>query len=300
MATLRSPALLAGLAMVLGVCANAQTRNDEASSTASTARVLSLDFRNNGQSVVASVGDQIEVELFVVGPAHYGDPQISSPAIRFEEAAMALRPGMLPPPGGPASTYIFEAVTEGEAQIKVPVLGAHDPETARTREFSMTVRVGPGSGNTSPSANLRTDQENSEPWKGRWASTANGLRETFVPKLPKLTAVEVELVAVHPDSPATGEIAMVISNAEPGMRAQVLKTVSSSDCSHVLFLLPGGGLQVSPGQTYTIQLVGADGAFGWKYVDGGYREGAASVPNGSHPPLPDSRTSFLFKTFGSD
>jgi len=304
----KSPAFLAGLAMMLGVCISAQARNEEASPPASPARVLSLDFGNNGQSVAARVGEQIEVTLGLVGPAIYGDPQISSPAIRLEETAMALRPGMLPSPGGPTFIYMFEAVTEGEVQIKVPVVGAPDSETARTRAFLVTIRVGPGAGTPSPSAHLRTDQANTEPWQGRWARAAISpsksflpvLRQGFVPSLPRLTGVEVELVAVHPGSPVTGDIEMRISDAKNEIVADVWKTVPTGDCSHVLFLLPGGGLQVSPGRAYTIQLVAVDGVFGWKYVDGGYREGAASAPNGSNPPLPDSHSSFLFKTFGSD
>jgi hypothetical protein len=65
----------------------------------------------------------------------------------------------------------------------------------------------------------------------------------------------------------------------------------------ILILLPKGGVQVSPGEVYTIELIGVDGVFGWKYVMGGYRKGAASAPFGSTPPLPDTRSTFLFKTF---
>jgi hypothetical protein len=83
------------------------------------------------------------------------------------------------------------------------------------------------------------------------------------------------------------------------MVAALSKTVSADDCNHVLFLLPKSGLQVSPGQVYTIQLWELGGVFGWKYVVGGYREGEASALHGSNPPLPDTRSTFLFKTFGN-
>lgn len=298
MTTSKSPALWAAVAIVLVVCANAQTQNRDASSSASAQNFLSLDFANNGQSVNATVGERIELTLWIVGGPKYGDPQISSSAIRLEDTALGLQPNMPPPPGGPVFIYIFEAITEGEAQIKIPVLNALDPETERMRGFSVTIRVGPRSGNHSLRANLRTDQENTEPWRNQWVNVDNVLRESFVPSLPNLMAVEVELLAVHPGPPATGKINMTILNPEKMMVASLSKTVSAEDCSHVLFLLPKGGLQVSPGQVYAIQLNGE--VFGWKYVVGGYGEGAASAPHGSNPPLPDTRSTFLFKTFGTN
>jgi hypothetical protein len=147
---------------------------------------LSLDFGNNGQSVAATVGEQIELTLGLVGPGHYGDPQISSPAIRLKNTAMYLQPNMPPPPGGATVIYVLEAVSEGEVQIKFPVVDAEDPEKARTYAFSMTIRVGPGAGNHSLRANLRTDQANTEPWKNRWVNLDSALLESFVPSLPIL------------------------------------------------------------------------------------------------------------------
>ena len=46
-----------------------------------------------------------------------GIRQISSPAIRLKDIGLGTRPNVPPPPGGPQFTYIFEAITEGEAQI---------------------------------------------------------------------------------------------------------------------------------------------------------------------------------------
>jgi hypothetical protein len=112
----QSPVLWVTLAVVLGVCANAQTRNEEATSSASAQNFLSLDFANNGQSVAATVGEQIELTLGMVGPQQYGDPQISSPAMRLESTALAYPVN----PGGPTFIYMFEAVTEGEAQSRFP------------------------------------------------------------------------------------------------------------------------------------------------------------------------------------
>jgi hypothetical protein len=81
-------------------------------------RVLSLNFRNNGQHLTASVGQQIEITLGTVGPKQYGEPQVSSPAIRLESIALDL----LALPSGPTFTYIFEATAEGESQITVPII----------------------------------------------------------------------------------------------------------------------------------------------------------------------------------
>jgi len=53
--------------------------------------------------------------------------------------------------------------------------------------------------------------------------------------------------------------------------------------------------KVSPGQLYSLQLSGG-ATFGWKYVVGGYRKGPASF-NGQ-PLLRETRSTFLFKTFG--
>lgn len=308
MTTSRSPALLAAAAVVLGVCANAQTRIQNPSSSATAHNYLSLDFENNGQSVAATVGEQIELTLGLVGGQYYGAPQISSAAIEFEGTSVWLPPNMPPPPGGSTSIYMFEAVNVGEAQVKLPVAHALDPETARTREFSVTIQVGEGVGNRSLRATLTIDQVNTESWEGLWANAVSSprkdflptLSESFMPSLAKLTAVDVELLVAHPGPPAIGDIEMTIFDGKKMRVADVWKSVSTNNCNHVLFLLPKGGAEVSPGQQYTIQLFGVDSVFGWKYVVGGYRKGAASAQFGSNPPLPDTRSTFLFATFGTN
>lgn len=73
------------------------------------------------------MGEQTELTL-LVGPADYGDPQISSPAIQLENTAAYFQPNMPPRPGGVLVAYMFEAVAEGGVQIKVPVVDAiEDP-----------------------------------------------------------------------------------------------------------------------------------------------------------------------------
>jgi hypothetical protein len=310
---LKSIASFVAGAAVLGVSACAQTRSKDTSSPASTQSFLSLGFANNGQNVAATVGEQIQLTLGLAGPTHYGEPQISSSAVRLEETALPLQPHEPPSPGGGGwTTYFFRATREGEAQIKFSVVDAIDAEEAKTYAFSISIRVGPGAGNPTLRPSLKIDQENTEPWEGQRLSLANILRESFVPKRRMLTAVEVELEPVQPGRPATGDIDMLILGPEKMMVdnawktmsamwvASMSKSVSADNCSHVLFLLPGGGMAVLPGGVYTIQLSGSGGVFGWKYVVAGYAHGVASAPHGSDPPLPDTRGTFLFKTFGTN
>jgi hypothetical protein len=120
-------------------------------------------------------------------------------------------------------------------------------------------------------------------------------RQTFRPSLPTLAAVEVDLVVANP-GPSDGDVVMSLQNAEGEALAVVSKTVPVADCGHVLFIFPNGGLRVLPGQVYSIRLNGGS-LFGWKYVVGGYVNGAAAF-NG-RPLLPDARSTFLFRTFGA-
>src|SRR5205823_4855119 len=61
------------------------------------------------------------------------------------------------------------------------------------------------------------------------------------------------------------------------------------------FDFPNGGLEVTPGDLYSIRLRGGM-TFGWKYVLYGYQRGSAWF-NGR--PLGNARSSFLFRTFGT-
>jgi hypothetical protein len=65
----------------------------------------------------------------------------------------------------------------------------------------------------------------------------------------------------------------------------------------VVFAFPNGGLVLSPQQVYYLRLIGGD-LFGWKYTEGGYKNGAASF-NGK-PLLSHSNGNFLFRTYADD
>ena len=79
-------------------------------------KIISLDNGNTGQSVVAAVGEKIEVTLQTVGPGQYGDPIVSSGSVKFLEESSAGTPN----PGGPRQLYRFEAVSSGQANITIP------------------------------------------------------------------------------------------------------------------------------------------------------------------------------------
>jgi hypothetical protein len=292
MTTSRSAVFLIALAFLLTCCGNADAQKVDMSSTSIEQRVLSLNFTNNGQHLAATVGQQIEITLGRVGGPQYGTPKVSSPAIRLKSVALALPPN----PGGPTFVYIFEATAEGEAQVKIPLMYLESPAWTQRLTFTVTIHIGPTAGNPpAMHASMKPDQTNSAPWKNAWTNLLNDVRQTFTPSLPRLTGVEVELVVANP-GPSDDEVTMNLGNAAGDVLADVSRTVLVADCRHVLFVFPNGGLRVSPGQVYSIRLSGGS-FFGWKYVVGGYASGAASF-NG-RPLLPDTRSTFLFRTFGA-
>lgn len=289
MRQIRAAALAGTLALLL---TNAAAPSLYASGTSGNRQVLSLDFTNNGQSVKARVGQQIEISLGTVGPRQYGTPEISSPAVRLLNTAQDWPPN----PGGPGFVYVLEAAAEGEARVIVPVMNAEEMPYAPDITFTVTIHVGPAGGRPPALQSLlKPDQANTARWQNAWTNLNNYARQSFTPSLPRLTGVEVELVVANP-GPDSAELSLMILDEEGFGVALVSKTVSVADCGHVVFILPRGGLPVSPGQVYSIVLSGGDNLFGWKYVVGGYAKGAAWF--NKKPLLKDARSSFLFRTYG--
>ena len=60
----------------------------DSSSTSVMQEVMLLNFANEGQHLTATVGQQIEIGLGAVGACEPCEPQLSSPAIRFESVAL--------------------------------------------------------------------------------------------------------------------------------------------------------------------------------------------------------------------
>jgi len=285
----RRAAILLG-ALLLG--AGAHAKGLRPASRAGREQVLDLNFANNGQHVSARVGQQIEISLGTVGPRQYGTPQISSSAVRFLNTAQNWPPN----PGGPSFVYVLEAAAEGEARVIVPVMNADEMPYTTDITFEVTIHVAPASGRSPalPSM-LKPDQANTAPWQNAWTNLNNYARQSFRPRLPRLTGVEVGLVVANP-GPDSAEISMMVMNEEGLGVARVSKRVSVTDCGHVLFVLPRGGLRVARGQVYSIALSGGDNLFGWKYVVGGYGRGSAFFNN--KPLVKEARSTFLFRTYG--
>ena len=102
----------------------------------SESKIISVDNGGAGQSVVASVGEKIEVTLQTVGPGQYGDPILSSGSVKFLEESSAGTPD----PGGPRQLYRFEAVSTGQVNITIPHTGDL-PDGPAIPAFMITVTV---------------------------------------------------------------------------------------------------------------------------------------------------------------
>jgi hypothetical protein len=101
--------------------------------------VLHLNGANRGQNVAARVNQPIEITLQTIGPGHYGTPEISSSAVRFQSE---VSPELVIP-AGPTQVYRFRAASEGEVLIRIAhVLKlAHGKTEDRNPAFAITIRV---------------------------------------------------------------------------------------------------------------------------------------------------------------
>ena len=143
-------------------------------------------------------------------------------------------------------------------------------------------------------ASMRPDQVNTAGWDGGWTNLVNDVEQTFTPSLLRLVGVEVELVVGNAGAPED-QLTLTVLDATGQTVVTVTENVQTADSDHVMFVIPKGGVEIRPGQTYRLKLSGGT-TFGWKYVAGGYQMGAATF-NGK-PLLPNARSTFLFRTFG--
>jgi hypothetical protein len=145
-------------------------------------------------------------------------------------------------------------------------------------------------------ASMTPDQVNTAGWDKGWTNLVNDVEQTFTPSLTRLEGVEVELVAGNAGA-AEDNLTLTVLDATERTVAVVTESVQTADCDQVMFVIPKGGVEVKPGQTYRLKLSGGT-TFGWKYIVGGYAKGAATL-NGK-PLLPKERSTFLFRTFGAE
>jgi len=129
-----------------------------------------------------------------------------------------------------------------------------------------------------------------------WTNLVNDVEQTFTPSLTKLVGVEVQLVVGNAGA-AQDHLTLTVLDATGRTVAVLTESVQTADCDQVMFVIPQGGVEVTPGQTYRLKLSGGT-TFGWKYIVGGYEKGAATF-NGK-PLLPNERSTFLFRTFGAE
>ncbi len=143
---------------------------------------------------------------------------------------------------------------------------------------------------------MKPDQVNPARWDKAWTNLVYDAEQSFKPALPRLLAVEAELV-VGNAGPTEDELTLTVLDSTGQEVAVVTRTVKVAECDHAMFVISKNGVDVTPGETYHLKLTGGT-LFGWKYVVGGYEKGAATF-NGK-PLLPIARSTFLFRTFGTE
>ena len=143
-------------------------------------------------------------------------------------------------------------------------------------------------------ASMQPDQVNTAGWEKAWTNLLNDVEQSFAPSFPKLLGVEVELVVGNPGA-REDDLTLTVLDEKDQKLVSVTQTVEVSNYDRVLFAVPNGGIELTPGQVYRMRLSGG-ATFGWKYVVGGYEKGDATF-NGK-PLLSQARSTFLFRTFG--
>jgi hypothetical protein len=145
-------------------------------------------------------------------------------------------------------------------------------------------------------ASMTPDQVNTVGWDKGWTNLVNDVQQTFTPSLTRLEGVEVELVVGNAGA-AEDHLTLTVLDATGRTVAVATESVQTAECDQVMFVIPKGGVEVTPGQTYRLKLSGGT-TFGWKYIVGGYEKGAATLDG--KPLLPKERSTFLFRTFGAE
>lgn len=145
-------------------------------------------------------------------------------------------------------------------------------------------------------AAMTQDQVNTAGWDRAWTNLVNDVEQSFTPSLPRLVGAEVELVVGNAGA-TEDQLTLTVLDPAGLTVAAVTRSVQTAASNQVMFVIPGGGVEVTPGQTYRLKLSGST-TFRWKYVAGGYEQGAATF-NGK-PLMPTEHSTFLFRTFGAN
>jgi hypothetical protein len=244
--------------------------------------VLLLTRANSGEHVSATVGQTIQVDLESLAGAGYGLPQVSSPCVQYRNSVRAMPPN----PGGSLPIFVFEAISVGEAEIRIP--------RGDSPGFAVTVEVKPST--VTEETTIRLDQSNTDDSGAGWTNLVNHAVQTFTPALPKLVRIEVWLVEANP-GPAQDAVTLTLLDTTGRATVIAEKVLPADHTGWVSFVFSNSGLDVTPGEVYGIEVNGTT-RFGWKYVARGYGRGEALF-NGE-PLLKGAHSSFLFKTFGTE
>jgi hypothetical protein len=97
---------------------------------------LTLDATASGRSPAVPVGQEFSVTLQTVGPGAYGNPVLTSEAVRFLGASVIGQPN----PAGPTRACRFGAVARGRATVTIPHEG-RSADMPAVVPFSLSVDV---------------------------------------------------------------------------------------------------------------------------------------------------------------
>ena len=86
-----------------------------------------LTARDSGKDINLAMNQHVYLTLQTVGPGQFGEPELSSDAVRFE--GMILPPSQNP--GGPTQVYHFRTVAAGTSLLTIPHDSGSAPFTAR-------------------------------------------------------------------------------------------------------------------------------------------------------------------------
>jgi hypothetical protein len=238
--------------------------------------VIALTPANSAEHVIATVGQTIQVDPESLAGAGYGLPHVSSKGVQYRNSVRAMPPN----PGGSLPILVFEAVSVGEAEIRIA--------RGDSPGFAVTVEVKPAIVEEEPT--IRLDQSNTDDSGAGWTNLVNHAVQTFTPPLPKLVRIEVWLVEANPGSAEDVVTLILLSSTGPVVVAE--KILPADHTGWVPFVFSNGGLDVTPGEVYGIEVNGTT-RFGWKYAAKGYGRGEALF-NGE-PLLKGAHSAFLFK-----
>jgi M6 family metalloprotease-like protein len=140
------------------------------------------------------------------------------------------------------------------------------------------------------------DQINNPVWTGGAVNIqpGNKVSQTFVPKTAHLTAVEIGLMTGNKGH-GGDKVTVNVMDGQQNVLGAVSATVAEGFNGFVHFDMPANGINVTPGQTYTLQVQDTGKVvFWWKYVGRNPYAGGQAYFHGSS----FSDNDFFFKTFG--